>query len=74
MLFVAALAVVLLAAPLPGEREEHAIAPEMDLAAGPDAQHAVVITVYRRLVVCRLHAAVMHNHAAYGLLTVDYSL
>ena len=38
------------------------------------AQHAVVITVYRRLAVevCRLHAA-MHNlnHAAYGLLTVD---
>ena len=34
MLFVAALAVVLLAAPLPGEREEHAIAPEMDLESG----------------------------------------
>ena len=33
MLFAAALAAVLLAAPLPGEREEYTMAPEMDLEA-----------------------------------------
>ena len=52
MLFVAALAVVLLAAPLPGEREEHAIAPEMDLESGGRSPKSLE---------CGIHAGVVEN-------------